>query len=173
MPVNATNPEGIKGLESISLSELQARLGTSPEGLKNAEIPQRLQQYGFNEVVEKKVNPLLKFLAYFGGPFPRMIEAARLLAGDPIDVDQSALTGGGVNDAPALKKADAGIAVSGATNASCSAAAIVLLSPGLSAIIDAIKESRKIFQRMNSYALAWFLVNDWVKLATYRIWEAR
>jgi H+-transporting ATPase len=54
---------------------------------------------------------------------------------------------------PALKQADCGIAVSGATDAARAAAAIVLLTPGLSVIIDAIKESRKIFKRMNSYAI--------------------
>jgi magnesium-transporting ATPase (P-type) len=84
---------------------------------------------------------------------PREDAGATIATALQMGVKVKMVTGDALAIAPALKKADCGIAVSDPTDAARAAAAIVLMTPGLSVIIDAIKESWKIFQRMNSYAI--------------------
>jgi len=105
----------------------------------------------FVNLPDRKARTLIEQADGFSQVFPEhKYEIVQLLQeGDHI----VGMTGDGVNDAPALKKADAGIAVDGATDAAKSAADIVLTKPGLAVIVDAIKESRRIFQRMQSYAI--------------------
>ena len=67
-------------LKSLPLREVEKKLGSSADGLTQAEAQKRLTQYGPNEIEEKKTNELLKFLSYFGGPIPWMIEAAVILS---------------------------------------------------------------------------------------------
>ena len=68
-------------MQSLPVAEVAKRLGSSPDGLSQAEAQKRLAQYGPNEIAEHKTNPLLKFLTYFWGPIPWMIEVAVILSG--------------------------------------------------------------------------------------------
>ena len=66
--------------KTLAMPELLKKLGSSAEGLSQAEAAKRLTQYGPNAIAEKKSNALLKFLSYFWGPIPWMIEAAVILS---------------------------------------------------------------------------------------------
>ena len=74
-------PESKDDLKSLPMAEVEKKLSSSPDGLTQAEAEKRLTQYGPNEIEEKKTNLLLKFLGYFWGPIPWMIEAAVVLSG--------------------------------------------------------------------------------------------
>ena len=74
-------PDPKDDLKTLPLAEVEKKLGSSPDGLTQAEAQKRLTQYGPNELVEEKTNLLLKFLSYFWGPIPWMIEIAVILSG--------------------------------------------------------------------------------------------
>ena len=76
---NAPDPKD--DLKTLPLPEVEKKLGSSPDGLSQAEAQKRLTQYGPNKIEEKKTNAFLKFLTYFWGPIPWMIEAAVILSG--------------------------------------------------------------------------------------------
>jgi len=139
------NVKMVTGDQEIIGKEIARQLGLGTDILK-ADVLESTK-----DEKPEKVGELVEHADGFAQVFPehkyRIVEALQS-RGHIIG-----MTGDGVNDAPALKRADAGIAVSGATDAARSAADIVLLAPGLSVIIDAIREARKIFQRMNSYAI--------------------
>lgn len=70
----------IQEAKNIKVSELMEKLSSSPSGLSSKEVQKRLQEYGYNEISEEKVNPILKFLKYFWGPIPWMIEIAIIIS---------------------------------------------------------------------------------------------
>ncbi len=113
--------------------------------------PNILEAKSLNDLPDRKAIPLVEGADGFSQVFPEhKFEIVDLLQKNGHIVG---MTGDGVNDAPALKKADCGTAVDGATDAAKSAADIVLTLPGLSVIVDAIMEARRIFQRLQSYAI--------------------
>src|SRR5277367_2229492 len=80
-PKPNVKPDAKDNLKTLPLAEVEKRLESSPDGLSQAEAQKRLTQYGPNELAEKKTNLLLKFLSYFWGPIPWMIEGAVILSG--------------------------------------------------------------------------------------------
>lgn len=110
-----------------------------------------LGQHKDESIAALPVDELIEKADGFAGVFPehkyeivKRLQARKHICG---------MTGDGVNDAPALKKADIGIAVADATDAARSASDIVLTEPGLSVIISAVLTSRAIFQRMKNYTI--------------------
>src|SRR5271169_6142929 len=73
-------PVANDNLQTRPLAEVEKELGSSPDGLTEAEAKKRLMQFGPNEIAEKKTNEILKFLSYFWGPIPWMIESAVILS---------------------------------------------------------------------------------------------
>ncbi|KAJ5103877.1 hypothetical protein N7532_004406 [Penicillium argentinense] len=134
--------------DAVGIAKETARqlgLGTN---IYNAE---RLGVTGAGEMSGSEVNDFVENADGFAEVFPQHKHSV-------VEILQSrghlvAMTGDGVNDAPSLKRADTGIAVEGASDAARSAADIVFVQPGLSAIIDAIKTSRQIFHRMYAYVI--------------------
>ena len=122
---------GTNILNAERLPSLDAR-GKAPKDLEKF-VPMILAADGFAQVF-----PEHKFL---------IVEALRQ-AGYAVG-----MTGDGVNDAPALKRADIGTAVQGATDAARAAADIVLTQPGLAVVVDAITIARGIFRRMQNFIL--------------------
>jgi len=78
--LSGLKPGAHDDLKSLPLPEVEKKLGSSPDGLSQAEAQKRLTQYGPNELEEKKANAFLKFLSYFWDPIPWMIEAAVILS---------------------------------------------------------------------------------------------
>jgi len=80
-PKPDAKPESKDDLKTLPMPEVEKKLDSSPDGLTQAEAQKRLSQYGPNEIEEKKTNTLFKFLIYFWGPIPWMIEVAVILSG--------------------------------------------------------------------------------------------
>ncbi|NPA11120.1 MAG: plasma-membrane proton-efflux P-type ATPase [Epsilonproteobacteria bacterium] len=156
---NETHDEYIVLAETISKALLKT-MNLSEEEIKKkvdeivAIVRNELQGKLKRGVVKRHESEIIKIIEEANG-FAEVFPEDKYFIVDELQKADHivGMTGDGVNDAPALKKADTGIAVSGATDAARAAADIVLLAPGLKVIVDAIKEARITFERMKSYTI--------------------
>ena len=138
-------------LKTMNLSEEEIRKKTNQiVKLVQEEIGKKLKR----GVVKRHESEIIKIIEEANG-FAEVFPEDKYFIVDELQKADHivGMTGDGVNDAPALRKADTGIAVSGATDAARAAADIILTAPGLKVIIDAIKEARITFERMKSYTI--------------------
>ncbi|GLT35399.1 hypothetical protein SLA2020_098560 [Shorea laevis] len=142
------NVKMITGDQLAIAKETGRRLGMGSNMYPSSSL---LGQNKDESIAALPVDELIEKADGFAGVFPehkyeivKRLQARKHICG---------MTGDGVNDAPALKKADIGIAVADATDAARSASDIVLTEPGLSVIISAVLTSRAIFQRMKNYTI--------------------
>lgn len=75
-----TQKEAFDEVKVLSVPDTLDKLSASADGLTREEVEKRLEEYGYNEITEKEVNPIVKFLGYFWGPIPWMIEIAAILS---------------------------------------------------------------------------------------------
>lgn len=132
----------ITGDNEAIASEIGRELGLKPKVLTGKDIKDAVETGKWDEIEEAGT---------FAGVYPE--DKYLIVKGMEKMGHTIGMTGDGVNDAPALKEAQVGIAVQGATDAARAAADIVLTDSGLSTIITAVEEGRRIFQRMQSYVL--------------------
>ncbi|KAE8021632.1 hypothetical protein FH972_007506 [Carpinus fangiana] len=142
------NVKMITGDQLAIAKETGRRLGMGTNMYPSSAL---LGQNKDQSIAALPVDDLIEKADGFAGVFPehkyeivKRLQARKHICG---------MTGDGVNDAPALKKADIGIAVADATDAARGASDIVLTEPGLSVIISAVLTSRAIFQRMKNYTI--------------------
>ena len=132
----------VTGDNEAIAAKIGGDLGLRPDALPAAELEKAIKEEDWDAIEKADI---------FARVFPE--HKYSIVKGLEARGHTVGMTGDGVNDAPALKEAQVGIAVSGATDAARSAADIVFTAPGLSTIVNAVQEGRRIFQRMQSYVL--------------------